>query len=479
VSLADFKLNQVGLMGYYVNTLFKVRWTHDPSRIVGGLETLNAGGGSESNEANALKEAAGELAIEGGRGVVVLIGAEYCIKGERAGCEEQTDAEPAAAALRSAGHRVVIVNGSGDAGLLASNDLDVVNLFGASVGGAVPVYQRVANLLRPANLLKSATVADIVPAAWNLVPGSLSPAGAWDPASRTITWPLADVSYAAGVLRYRLRPTIAGRQATNVEAYADYVDGWDGTGRVTFPVPEVDVVAPPTPTPTPLPTPTLTPVPTNTVPATATPVPTATPEPRPIYLPIALVNRCEVQTLPYEVALVIDVSSSMAQPTQGGGPTKIAAARQAAAAFIDQIGAADRVALAAFDEQARLITSLTGDRAAVRAAVLGLGTGHGSRVDRGIAAGAAALAERRPASTAVVILLTDGLATSEAGAVAGAAEAARAGGVTLYAIGLGGDVDRALLVSVAGDPARYFEAPSTADLARIYAELPIVKSRCP
>lgn len=488
VALADFKRHQVGLMGYFVNTLFKQRWTHDPGRIVGALETLNAGGGAESNEANALREAGKELAIEGGHGVVVLIGSQYCVKGERANCEEQTDAEEAAAELRAAGVRIVIVNGSGDSALLASNDLDVVSLFGGFGGGggglasAVPVYQRVINLLRPAALLKTASVADVLPPEFDLVPGSLDAAATWDPASRTISWQLADVAYRAGGLSYRLRPTAAGRFATNVEAHADYVDGWGGSGRVVFPVPEVEVVAPPTATPTatatPLPTATPTPTATATVPATATPPPTATPEPKPVYLPIVMLSRCVEETLPYEIALVIDISSSMGVPTNAGGPTKIAAAREAATAFVELLGAGDRIALVAFDASARLVLGLTGDRAAARDAVAGLVTGQGSRIDRGIAAATEALAGRRSASTPVLILLTDGLPTGERAAVLTAAAAARSDGTTVYAIGLGGDVDRALLAEIAGDAGRYFEAPRAADLTRIYATLPLVKSRC-
>ncbi len=486
VALADFKRNQVGLMGYYVNTLFKVRWTHDPTRVVSGLETVNAGGGAESNEANALKEAARELALEPGRGVVVLIGAQYCVKTDQNSCAEQTDAEPAAAELRAAGARVVVVNGSGDSAILASNDLDVVSLFGGSLGSAVPVYQRVASFLRPASLLKSATVADVIPPQFDVVPGSLRPAGTWDPATRTLAWAVADGPYTGTLLRYRLKPNAAGRWATNVEATADFVDGWDGAGRVTFPVPEVEVVAPPTETPVPTPVPTDTPVPTATPAATdtpvptETPVPTATPVPAPAYLPIAFLDRCVERTAPYDIALVFDVSSSMGAATRAGGPAKLAAAKAAADGFVDALQPLDRVAVIAFDEAAAVALPLSGDRAAARSAIAGLATGSGSRIDRGLAAGSAALAARRPDAAAAMVLLTDGRATGpEVGAAARAADAARQAGTVVYAVGLGDDVDRALLARVAGDPGRYFEAPQAGDLARVYAGLPVVRSACP
>lgn len=486
VALADFKRNQVGLMGYYVNTLFKVRWTHDPTRIVSGLETVNAGGGAESNEANALREAARELALEPGRGVVVLIGAQYCVKTDQNSCAEQTDAEPAAAELRAAGARVVVVNGSGDSALLASNDLDVVSLFGGSLGSAVPVYQRVASFLRPANLLKTAAVSDVIPPQFDVVPGSLRPAGTWDPATRTLSWAVADGPYTGTLLRYRLRPTAAGRWRTNVAASADYVDGWEGVGRVTFPVPEVEVVAPPTETPVPTPVPTDTPVPTATLAATDTPAPTdtpvpsATPRPKPAFLPVAFVDRCVARAAPYDIALVFDVSSSMGAATGAGGPTKLAAAREAAGLFVDGLAPADHVAVIAFDEDATVVLPLSADRAAARGAIGGLTTGSGSRIDRGIAAGSAALAAGRTGAATALVLLTDGRATGpEVGAAARAADAARRSGTAVYAIGLGDDVDRALLLRVAGDPARYREAPLAGDLARVYANLPVVVTACP
>lgn len=464
VSLADFQRHRLGLMGYYVSTLFKVRWTQDVSKIITGLESLNAGGGAESNEANALRQARRELSLVDGRAVVVLIGAEYCVKSERPDCEEQTDAEPAAADLWSDGVRVVVVNGTADSRLLASSDLDVVG-FGFGLGGAVPVYQRIANLLHPAALLKTVTVADVIPANLEWVAGSAQPPAAWDPASRTLTWTLADVPYRATALRYRLRPTVAGRWPTNVEAHADYTDGWDGQGRVVFPVPEVEVVVPPPPTATPSPVP------------TATPLPTARPTaaPRSLFLPLVQVDRCAARRLPLEVVLAIDVSSSMAEPTRPGGPAKLAAARAAATLFLDAaLAPQDRVALVTFEGAAHRVVDLTADRAAVRAALDGLVTGYGTRLDLGLAAAVAALSARRPEATAAIILLTDGRSSGARPAVERAAAAARAGGIEVVAIGLGDDVDGPLLAAIATRPEWYFAAPETEDLVSIYAGLPAV-----
>lgn len=485
VSLADFNLHHIGLMGYYVNTTFKVRWTQDGSKIVAGLEQLNAGGGTESSEQNALSEAQKQLHLLGdtpGRKVVVLIGPEYCVKGERPDCEEQQDAEPVAQELRAAGVTVVVVNGTSDASLLAASDLDVLGLWDQDLFSTVPVYQRVSQLLRPKALLKTATVSDVIPPTFDLVPGSIQPAdGAWDPATRTITWQLAGAK-AGTLLTYKLRPNATGRLATNVEAYADYTDGWDGSGRVTFPVPEVDVIAPPTATPTatPLP-PTATPTPTATqVPPSPTPTEpaTSTPEPRPLFLPIAYLSRCVETTLPVEVVLVIDVSSSMDAPTRPGGPTKIDAVREAAGDFLDRLAAGDRVAVVTFAGDAQVAIGLTEDRAAVRAALGSLPRGNGSWIDRGIRAASGVLADRRPEASAAMIVVTDSERVPDRAAVLAEAAAARAAGVTLSTIGLGMEVDDAFLTAVAGDGSRYFKAPMAEDLARVYGTL-VVRKTCP
>lgn len=485
VALADFSRHNLGLLGYYVSTNFKVRWTQDAAKIVTGLEQLNAGGGSESSEANALAEAQKQFRLLGnvaGRKVVVLVGPEYCVKTERPDCTEQQDAEGVAQELRAEGVTVVVVNGSGDSSLLAASDLDVLSIWDNDLTSTVPVYQRVAKRLRPRMLVKSATVTDEIPPQLDLDPATIQPAGAWDPATRTITWQLTDAP-AGTRLTYRLRPNTTGRLATNVRAGARFTDGWDGTGDVTFPVPEIDVAAPPTPSPTatPLPTETPPPSPTATPAPTETPAPTATltPVPRDLYLPIAYRNHsdCVAAIRPVDVALVIDVSSSMNAPTMPGGASKLDAARVAAIGFLDTLAPADRVAVVAFDAGARIVVPLTADRAAARVALADVPSGNGSRVDAGITTAVEALAGRRPDATAAAIVLTDAERV-DAAAVLAAADAARGAGIRVYAIGLGALVDDDLLTRVAGDPARYFRAPSTEDLARIYAGLEI-ETTCP
>lgn len=488
LALADLYRHKVGLMGYYVSTVFKQRWTNDPSRLVTALEQLNAGGGSESSEANGLKEALNELKLVPGPGVVVLIGSQYCVQGERVNCQEQQDAEPQAAALAAAGYRVVVVNGNSDSSLLASSDLDVVNLFGgfggfggggtggADLSAAVPVYQRVVTLLRPANLVKTGTLVDVIPASMRYVPGSAQPAAAWDAAARSLTWQLADAPYAGAAFSYQLEPLAGGRQATNVEAALTYVDGWDGTGKYVFPVPEVEVLAPPTATPTP----TASPTPTHTPSPTASP--TATPLPKPTvyfaYLPQLTVDRCKDQTLPLDLVLAIDVSSSMRSPSRSGGPSKLAEAQAAADAFLSLLSPSARVGLVAYHQEAAVVSPLTADLDAVRRGLADLGTGQGTRIDRALAAGEALLAGRRADAVGALVLLTDGRVAAGQAEARATAAALRAAGVQLWLIGFGADVDEAELRELAGDGGHLLLAPGAAELAAAYANLPLVQ-RCP
>ena len=483
LALADLSRHKVGLMGYYVSTLFKQRWTNDPSRLVTALEQLNAGGGSESSEANALKDALKELHLVPGRGVVVLIGSQYCVQGERVNCQEQQEAESDAAALTAAGYRVVVVNGNGDSSLLASSDLDVVSLFGGFGGGsssdlsnAVPVYQRVATLLKPDNLLKSGTLVDVIPAAMRYIDGSARPAAVWDAAARSLTWQLADAPYAGAAFTYQLEPLAGGRQATNVRADLGFVDGWDGTGSYTFPVPEVEVLAPPTATPSPTASPTPTSTPSPTAP------PTATPLPKPTvyfaYLPQLTVDRCKDETLPLDLVLAIDVSSSMRSPSSPGGPSKLTEAQAAADAFLDLLGPTARVALVAYHQEAAVVNPLTADLGAIRQGLANLGTGQGTRIDRALATGQALLAERRADAVGALVLLTDGRVAAGQEEARATAAALRAAGVDLWLIGFGADVDAVELRELAGDVGHLLLAPGAAELAAAYANLPLIK-RCP
>ncbi len=365
------------------------------------------------------------------------------------------------------------------------------------------IYAQIAGRIGAAPLFKAATVVDVLPANMRYVAGSGRPVEpVWDAAARTLTWALGEVAEPGFRLTYRLEPEAGGLWPTNVEARTQHVDARGKVGALIFPVPFVRVIAPtatpsatptPTDTPTPTATRTVTPSPTPTATPTATPTdtptatptdtptatptatPTPTPVPEPIYLPIALVDRCTPRARRTDIVLVLDSSSSREIGTRPGGATKLAAAIAAAREFIGLLQLpGEQVAVVHFDDAAYILSRLTTDAAAARRALDGVVMHPGTRIDAGIAAAGTVLAgpERRADAQAVVVLLTDGRpSTSRAGEVVVAAERLKRGRAVLFTIGLGPDVDPALLRLIATSPGHYFFAPGTDELAAVYRSI--------
>lgn len=237
----------------------------------------------------------------------------------------------------------------------------------------------------------------------------------------------------------------------------------------TFTPPPTDTPEPPTDTPPPgVPTPTDTPEPpTDTPTATDTPEdPTATPTPLPgpIYLPLLLREHCDPAQAKADVVLVIDASQSMSG-------AKIAAAKDAAVSFVRTMGLPDdHVGVVTFNQTATLVSPLSGDAAAVEAAIGGIATAPGTRIDAGLVVAEGMLGDpsRTLDRTPVVIVLTDGIQVDHAELPGQAAARLRASGVLVFAIGLGTDVDRATLQELAAEPSRVFISPTTDELRNIY-----------
>jgi Mg-chelatase subunit ChlD len=175
-----------------------------------------------------------------------------------------------------------------------------------------------------------------------------------------------------------------------------------------------------------------------------------------------------------DIMLILDRSNSMGDGSLPG--TKLYEAKAAAHEFVRQIDLTrHRLGLVSFSEIISLDQPLTTDAAAVHAAIdavqiSGL-TDIATALER--ANEHIALA-RRPEALPVLLLLSDGkplqpgqpyVDTARQGA------RARARGLLVYAIGLGADVDAALLTAVAGSGQRYFFAPRPEDLQPIYARL--------
>jgi Mg-chelatase subunit ChlD len=130
--------------------------------------------------------------------------------------------------------------------------------------------------------------------------------------------------------------------------------------------------------------------------------------------------------------------------------------------------------LVSFHSEVRLEQSLTGDKAALLAALDAIETGTGTRIDRGIQTAREELTgpAAQPGRNRVIVLLTDGQPTGvEPQVVEDTAAAAKAVGLELYAIGLGSDVDSRLLRALASGSGYFYLAPSTDDLNRIYGQI--------
>jgi len=252
----------------------------------------------------------------------------------------------------------------------------------------------------------------------------------------TLVWRIPSPPPGGWQARYQVRPLVTGRYATNKLAFVDYLDVDGSPASRDFPIPMITVRDPD--------------------------------ERIRVYLPAALRDYC-APARPFDVVLALDASTSMAGE-------KIARSLEAARSFVELLPMPPvRAGVVAFNDTAQIVRPLTLDTAAVIRALEDLPVDEGTRIDRAIEAGVAALVgggNADPARQPVLVLLTDGKhAGSEAQDALDAAAGARRAGVTVFTIGIGPDADAALLIRVAGDPDRYFASEGGADLREIYRRI--------
>jgi len=171
------------------------------------------------------------------------------------------------------------------------------------------------------------------------------------------------------------------------------------------------------------------------------------------------------QASPVALALVLDTSGSM-----GGRP--LADAKAAMISLIQALGPADQAAVITFAVDVRVVQGLTRDKAALIAATNGASAAGDTAIYDALAAAETVL---RPATSArrAIVLLTDGIDNSSRLSRASVLSAIAGAALPAYVIGLGTDLDRPALTSIAGGVpgGRFLEAPRSADLAAIYAAL--------
>lgn len=460
-----FNKHRVGIVSYYQTHKVELPLTSDLAVYTDAVRNITRQDPPNADVKprlrDAMEEAGGLFETPASRRqVMVLLNAAYCDPNNQrrpVDCTGFPLADDVATEIRGRGIRIVAMQ-SQPAANLASSDEDVVNSF-------EDAHRRIVAYHPPAALATGLTVVDELPANMALVAGQEG-GGSWT--APRLNWLRASLSLEESLqLSFQVKPTQAGRWPTNVQAHADLTDGWGVLRRISFPVPEVEVIGP-------------TPVPTNTVPGpSATPPPTATPTsvPGTVYLPFLGRGICWPKHQALDIVLVLDASSSM----EGA---KLQAALAAVRGFLGAARLqpnADQAALVTFADTATVVQGLTSDAALLEAAIDTVTTGLGTRIDRGLGAALDLLAAggRPGEAQPVVVLLSDGrqdVALDEARA---AGRRAREGGVEVYTVGLSQDVDADLLRELATEPNHFVPAADAADLAAVYTDIAGRLTGCP
>ncbi len=335
----------------------------------------------------------------------------------------------------------------------------------------VQVYRRIAPRQRQVTM-DTLTIEDVLAANMDLVPGSANPVPARVLDGRNLQWDFAPPAFPI-TLTYRVKPQEVGLHPVSELAHAMWADSEGRKGDVPIPEVELEVLQLPTPTPTPTSTPTATGMPTNT------PEPTPTPVPPDLYLPIVMKSygACVPSQQTVDVAMIVDTSMSMGEPTRTGGVVKLDAAIDAMKQLVEMLKDDDQAAVVEFNADASVVVQLTRDHVAARAALDGLPAyqNPGTRIDLGLTTALAELQSPRidPNSNQAIVLVTDGRQDELVGrqAVLDAAAAIKAADIEVFAVGVGSDVDGDLLRQVASSDDTLFLAPNAEDLANIYRRI--------
>jgi VWFA-related protein len=166
------------------------------------------------------------------------------------------------------------------------------------------------------------------------------------------------------------------------------------------------------------------------------------------------------------IVLVVDVSGSMA-----GEPMN--QAKRALQEFLRGLDPGDQVALMAFDVKVTLIQDFTSDRALLNAAIGRLTPQGDTALYDGVIE-ATAKAAQGPGARKLVVLLSDGLATTGLDKRPQSIDAARNSGAGFVAVGLGSAIDRAYLTELTtASGGRFLDAPTPASLRQYYVDLAV------
>lgn len=186
--------------------------------------------------------------------------------------------------------------------------------------------------------------------------------------------------------------------------------------------------------------------------------------------------------LPTDIAMVIDLSGSMNNDNDNP-PQPLTDALQAASTFVSGLSTKDRASLVTFATEAQIYSQLSSSHADLASTITALTiapeseTGFTNTLDALELANTELSSERHNENARrVIVLLTDGLPTTDGDEdvitpTIEMAHSADAGGVEIYAIGLGQSVDRSFISEIASSNETAYFAPSSSDLNSIYESI--------
>jgi VWFA-related protein len=176
----------------------------------------------------------------------------------------------------------------------------------------------------------------------------------------------------------------------------------------------------------------------------------------------------ESQLPPLSVVIAIDNSGSM-RP-------RLAETRQAAKSFLDLLAPADSVQVVGFAQQVKVLGPMSSNRSAAGKAIE-LTTARGNTALYDALFTSVDLLKDRPGRKAVV-LLSDGVDDNGVGkqlskhSLQDVLQFAKRGNVPIYAIGIGTEIDEALLSGFAQSTGgRYFLTPNASELKNLYDQI--------
>lgn len=187
-------------------------------------------------------------------------------------------------------------------------------------------------------------------------------------------------------------------------------------------------------------------------------------------LPISSAVPASDNNVQANVVLVMDVSGSME-----GEP--LAAAKAAAAGFVESLAPGDRAALIAFNGQVTPVVTLTDDRVALTSAIDALTAEGDTALFEAVQVGSyVASAAATGGNRAAVVLLSDGendTSTSQATAETSLG-AATGSGVPVYSIAFGELTDHAYLQSLSSATGGALRDATAGSIGDVYAELSLL-----